>query len=135
MAIKLGIENKRQVVLVIVLFAIVISYGGYQVYTTYIAGPSTPAAVQNPNTPARVPASTSTAAAPEAQKLTNAGIDPSLHIEKLAQSEDIRYAGTGRNIFSAESAPVQIETPLKSARQNAQAPSVVVPPSDPPTVA
>jgi hypothetical protein len=128
MAMRLGTENKRQVALAAVLFAIVIIYGGYQGYKTFIA-PDTPirttptAAVR---TPAAVPTG-SAQAGPEAKELTNAGIDPALHFEKLAQSEDVHYAGTGRNIFSAESAPV-IEAPLKSARMNSPAqPSVSVP--------
>jgi hypothetical protein len=121
----LGLENKRQVYIVIALFAVILVLGGRQVYKM-LAGPSTPprpiptAAVYRP-----APAVPSTPAGPDAEKLTNAGIDPTLHFEKLAQSEDIHYAGTGRNIFSAQSVPVAIETPIKSAR--AGAPAVTVP--------
>jgi hypothetical protein len=128
MAMRLGTENKRQVVLVIVLFAFIFIYGGVQVYKSFFA--SAPAVRTQPAAASRTTAPSSTA--PEAQKLTNAGIDPTLHFEKLAQSEDVRYAGTGRNIFSASSVPVAIETPVKSARMNASAqPSVTVPPPPP----
>ncbi len=132
MAMRLGTENKRQVALVVVLFAFIIIYGGIQAYKSFFA-PTTPirttpaAAVRTPSAPGST--GSSTQSGPEAEKLSNAGIDPTLHFEKLAQSEDVHYAGTGRNIFSAESAPV-IETPLKSARMTTQ-PSVNVPPSAP----
>ena len=109
MAIQLGTENKRQVILVIVLFSFLLLYGGFKLYQT-LSGPSTPS-----RTAAAAPAANGSSA-PEAQKLTNADIDPTLHFDKLAQSEDVPYAGTGRNIFSAESAPVKIEEPIKSAR-------------------
>src|SRR5512146_1080568 len=134
MAMRLGTENKRQVVLVVVLFAFIFVYGGFQLYKT-IAGPSTPSRpVPNPTAASRAPvaAGASAQAEPEAEKLSNAGIDPTLHFEKLAQSENVRYAGTGRNIFSAESAPVSIETPVKSARMTtASQPSVNLPPPAP----
>lgn len=128
MAIKLGLENKRQVVLVIVLFAIIFVVGGWQLYKSF-SGPSTPVQhVQVANPPAlRTPASTAASEkpaagapagqGPEAQKLNNAGLDPSLHFTLLSETENVEYHGTGRNIFSAESAqPVRIETPVKSAR-------------------
>src|ERR1700678_3459172 len=99
MALKLGTENKRQVYLVGALFAVILVVGGWELYLNF-AGPSTPAAPPTPSTPRPAPTpvaarSTPAAAAPQgpggpaAQKLNNAGIDPSLHLEKLAQSEDV----------------------------------------------
>lgn len=123
MAMQLGTENKRQVILVVILFSILILFGGFRLYQMFSA-PSAP-----PRIASAAPASASAPSAPDAQKLSNAGIDPTLHFDKLAQSEDVQYAGTGRNIFSAESAPVKIEAPIKSARISA--PVVIVPPGPP----
>lgn len=130
MALRLGAENKRQVYIVVALFAVILVIGGFELYGTF-ATPSAPRALPTPV------AARSTAAMPggkaaaglDAQKLSNAGIDPTLHLEKLAQSEDVEYAGTGRNIFSADSAPVAIEKPIASARPTA--PTVVVSPGPP----
>jgi hypothetical protein len=89
---------------------VIVGIGVYELIGTFSSTP--------PSTAARpaVVGRTNTASGPEAQKLSNAGIDPALHLEKLALSEDVVYAGTGRNIFSAESAPVAIPEPVKSAR-------------------
>jgi hypothetical protein len=111
MALPLGTEKKSQVYLVIVLFAFILGYGGWQVYGMFGGAPSTPR-------PTALPAQSTTTAGPDAQKLSNAGIDPSLHFAKLAQSEQVEYLGSGRNIFSADSAPIHIEEPAKSARAN-----------------
>jgi hypothetical protein len=125
MAMQLGTENKRQVYIVIALFAVILVLGGRQVYKM-ISGPAaTPRPVPTATTARPIATVSSASAGPDAEKLTNAGIDPTLHFEKLAQSEDIHYAGTGRNIFSGESAPIPIETLLKGPR--ASAPSVIVP--------
>ncbi len=131
MALALGTENKRQVIMVIVLFAVVLGAGGYELYQ-YLAGPSTPPA--HPTQPApridSAAVNADSAGENEAEKLTNAGIDPSLDFDKLAQSEDVVYSGTGRNIFSADSAPVAIPTPVKSAR-NTPADVAPLPPAVP----
>ncbi|MGA2671727.1 MAG: hypothetical protein ABSE99_00755 [Terracidiphilus sp.] len=140
MAMPLGAENKRQVALVIVLFAVVLGIGGWQIYGMF-AGPSTPSRlVPAPTAPATArPAAGAPAAAagPSAQKLNEAELDPSLHFDKLAQSEQVEYLGTGRNIFSAESVPVEIERPVKSARigqPNVNAPQAAPEPPRPPAI-
>ena len=87
--------------------------------------------------PAPQPAATRNAAAaaqttgPEAKKLTNEDIDPTLHFDRLSESEEVEYSGAGRNLFSAESAPVTIPTPLSSARPNST-PVAAVPAGPPP---
>lgn len=134
MAIPLGTENKRQVYIVIALAAVIAGVGGYELYNSFgsSSAPATPPPAAA-NTAARRAAGTSaanSAAGPQAQRITTTNIDPALHLDKLAQSEDVVYAGTGRNIFSAESAPVAIPQPIKSARNTP--PPVAAPPPGPP---
>jgi pyruvate/2-oxoglutarate dehydrogenase complex dihydrolipoamide acyltransferase (E2) component len=119
MAIKLGTEKKGQVYLVVALFAVIVCIGGYEIKDNFFtsapaSAPSAarPAAALPANAAANAQKSAATptsAAAQEALKLSNAGIDPALHLDKLALTESVEYLGTGRNIFSAESAPPPIE--------------------------
>jgi len=132
---KIGTEDKKKVIIAAVMFAIIVPaaiWEGYGYFSTPTPAPRPPAAVApaprapvehtNP-APAPVP---NAPAAPEAQRVGGIVIDPTLHLDKLAQSEDVEYEGTGRNIFSAESAPVHIEEAQASARPNN--PNVFVPP-------
>jgi hypothetical protein len=133
MAIALGTENKRQVRLVVALFALLVLIGGWELRGSFGASSTAPRPVALP-APGLVSGHAAAsdgqnAKGAQAQKLSNAGLDPTLHIDKLAQSENVIYAGTGRNIFSAESAPVVIEAPVQSAR--VETPVVIAPPSPP----
>lgn len=134
MAMRLGAENKKQVYIVIALFAVIALIGGRELYST-LAGPAprqVPTAVVR--TALRGNAAgddAGGAAGPEAQKLSNADIDPTLHFDKLAQSEDVEYAGTGRNIFSAASAPAAIPKPIISPRVKEASVTPIGPPPPP----
>ena len=153
MAMKLGAENKRNVIIVGVLLCVVLYLGISQL----MSGPSTPATVTAPpkvavlkpgiNAPINASNSGSTAsgststgragAGTNAPKVATAGggLDPALHLERLAASESIEYAGNGRNIFSADSMPVQVEQTLASARPSGpvipQGPAPYVAPQPP----
>jgi len=118
MAIKVGTEDKKKVIAVGVLMTIAVGVAIYE----FAGGPSTP-----PPAPVKAPVvrqassaarpTGNAAAGPEAKKLPGTGLDPSLHLEKLALSESIDYAGDGRNIFSADSAPmINSEDALVPAR-------------------
>ena len=121
MALQMGTENKKQVYIVIALFTFILGFGGWELYQQF-AGPSTPTAppVQQPvavrsNTTAGRPGTTT---GKEAQKIsTSSDLDPTLHLDRLAQAESIEYSGNGRNIFSADSAPA-IEEAAEPARPN-----------------
>jgi hypothetical protein len=124
MALQTGIKSKRQLYLIVAVFVAIALAGGYEVKVYFLGSAPTqppPPAVVITRTATAQQANSRTAeamAGPEAQKLTNAGIDPTLYLDRLALSEDVEYRGTGRNIFSASSAPapMRIEALAASAR-------------------
>jgi len=64
---------------------------------------------------------------------TSAALDPTLHMEAMLVSEGLQYAGSGRNIFSASSAPpVMIPTAVANARPVPPPPVIPCPPNCPP---
>ena len=123
---RLGTDKKWQVYVLGGILVAVFGFAGYRAYKIFGGGSTytpPPPAVAQYRTAAGSPA-----AGPDAQKLSNTGLDPTLHLERLALNESVEYSGTGRNIFSAESAPV-IEPPIKTARNDE--PVVVTPPPPP----
>jgi len=126
MAMRLGTEKKWQVYLLIGLGVVFVCVGGYELENVFGGSSAPPPAATAPRLSsippgaAKVTAATTTVSlsgGAQAQKLSNAGIDPALHLDKLALTEGVEYEGTGRSIFSAESAQPVIETPVKSARE------------------
>jgi hypothetical protein len=140
MALKPGFENKRQVYLLAALGAIILVAGGYEIYDYFIASPTPaqPIPVATPRPVAQTASgqpATASASAPDAEKLSsvsNSGLDPTLHLDKLLLAEQVEYAGSGRNIFSADSAPFIPPTPTHPARPNGNKASIQIPSGPPP---
>jgi len=57
---------------------------------------------------------------------TSAQLDPTLRMDAMLVTESLVYSGSGRNIFSANSAPIEIPKPIASVR------AVKAPPPGPP---
>jgi len=143
MAMRLGAEKKWQVYMLIGLGVVLVGALVFFINYTFGGSPSTPrpvAAIQTAPAPKPSAANTRAVApiqpgAQEALKLSNAGIDPTLCLDKLALTEDVEYLGTGRNIFSAESAQPVIEALVHSPRTDQPAvitaPAAYVPPAPP----
>ena len=52
---------------------------------------------------------------------TSAQLDPTLRMEAMLVTESLVYSGTGRNIFSASSVPVETPKPIASGAAEARA--------------
>lgn len=141
MALKLGTEDKKKVYIVtalgvILLFVFIFEWGSLK--STFGFGASAPAPpppVAQPALPVPGPATAKTGAH-DATKLANTAddLDPTLHPELMAQAESLEYTGTGRNIFSLTSAPIEIPKPIVSPRAQTQVAQGPPPPAPPPAI-
>jgi hypothetical protein len=123
--VKLGIENRKQIITLGVLGGIAVLMLAYEFWPA--------------STAASVPAQTTTAAKPATRRTSSGRIvpiveprlDPTLDLKLLAQSEEIKYEGNGRNIFMAGSVPIE---PVKGrvVTDLHPAPAPYVPPQPPP---
>jgi hypothetical protein len=140
---NLGARSPKQMALAGVLGVIALAavvYTGVQVEETFGGGSSTPstpapAAVVAPAEPQEsAPAAAPAAPAGKDAKpmgTTAAALDPTLHMEAMLVSESVVYSGSGRNIFSPNSAPpVVIQKPIAPARPTA---NLAPPPPPAPT--
>jgi hypothetical protein len=84
-----------------------------------------------------IPSSPSTAPVANTERgkvLPSESLDPRLHLDLLASSEEVKYEGTGKNIFRIEAQPVILPTvkvpPLISQQEPPK--TVYIPPPPPP---
>jgi hypothetical protein len=135
MALRIGTEDKKKVILASVLGVGVI---GALVYAmgSFFGGSPAAAPPTAPTTQTTVVRSTRTTTADHAATRIpgiGASLDPTLHPEWMAQAESLEYSGRGRNIFSQFSAPAEIEKVKAPVRPSAPvAPIAQGPPPPPP---
>jgi hypothetical protein len=113
--VKFGTENRKQLIAAGVLGAVLLLVAAYEFtsFSSTSASTVTPAAS---NVPAPIaqnsarPAARRTPAPGKKEKAPQS-LDPTLHLEQLALAEQIKYEGSGRNIFVAQ-ADVEIPKAL-----------------------
>jgi hypothetical protein len=126
--VKLGIENRKQVIWLAALGGIALLTMAYEFWP---ASSSTPSSAPAASAPAK-PGMRRTASG-RMVPVVEPRLDPTLDLTQLSKSEDIKYAGNGRNIFVAGSVAV-IERPKpgfvtdKSADAGIHQPPPVPPP-------
>jgi hypothetical protein len=79
-----------------------------------------------------VPAGNVAGAAAKNLGTTSAQLDPTLRMDAMLVTESLVYSGTGRNIFSASSAPIEIPKPVAQVRPKPGPPPPPPPPPGPP---
>jgi len=126
--VKLGIENQKQVITLAVLGGLAV---GMLAYEFWPSSPSAaPAPVPTGATPAK-PATRRTASG-RVVPVVEPRLDPTLDLNLLRQSEEIKYAGNGRNIFVAGSVAIEKlkanGTTDKQAATTMHAPPPILPP-------
>lgn len=136
---KTGLENKRNLSILVVLLLVLVGALWYFVSTMW-GGSSSPApqaqAVRSATAARETPAerrSTTQTNGPDAKKVASLeSLDPTLHPELMAGAESLVYAGTGRNIFSMQSAQPKIERVIAPVRVSQQQQAPQGPPPPPP---
>jgi hypothetical protein len=123
--VKLGTENRTQLITLAVLVGIAILALAYEYWpSSPAAGPVASQAGSAPAKPAM-----RRSASGKMVPVVPPRLDPTLDLKLLSQSEEIKYAGNGRNIFVPYSVAV-IEKPKHNGTEKQQ-PVVYVPPPVP----
>ena len=104
---KLGAENRKQIIVLAVLGGAALLLLAHTFWPTESAAPVSQAVAAGPARP-----NTRRTASGRIVAVTEPRLDPTLDFDSLHQSEQIKYAGNGRNIFANWSMP--IPKPIKN---------------------
>lgn len=132
---KSGLDNKRNVIVLVVLLVVLLVCVWYFITHVFGGGPapvapkpvsSTGASTGPASERAEVERTNEEASAanengrPAKKMVSLESLDPTLHPELMAGAESLAYAGNGRNIFSMNSEPAKIDTPIAPPRPSQQ---------------
>jgi hypothetical protein len=129
---NLGTGNRRQTITAVTLGVLALGACFYIYEELFATGGWTSTPASTAVAPAPVRPASETGGQHAARPVATTGtLDPTLHMQAMLVSEAVVYSGSGRNIFSAQSAPplVKIPEPVASARP---APPIPCPPNCPP---
>ena len=139
---KLGTENRTQTIAAIVLGVLLLLIVAYEVMPSFSTNAST--TVASPADVTALPAAKTARGAHHAAASTSGkkarppqDLDPTLHLQELAADEQIKYEGSGKNIFVAQAdAPIPMpiapgHTDIAAGGSGYTTPTVAPPPPIP----
>jgi len=143
---NLGLENKKKAMWAAILGAVLVIAVGYQlsgIFSTSKPAPQpsapvvTTTSVTDTHAPAPMPSPAPAPPVPPGNAVqpiahSAAQLDPTLHPEGMLEAEALVYSGSGRNIFSMQSAPPPIPKVIAPARPNSTKMAAMVPQGPPP---
>lgn len=112
---KLGFENRRNLILAGALGVVAILVIGNEFMPSSSTNASTTIATNSPASSLSTNFSSkhhSSGAASGKKEHAPQNLDPTLHLQELLATEQIKYEGSGRNIFVSQAEPVVIPKPL-----------------------
>jgi hypothetical protein len=112
---KLGMENRRELMIAGVLGAVLILIVAFEFFPSSSTSASNAPTVTNPIAAAAKPAAHRGKGLGLGKPKAQPSLDPTLQLQQLAVIDQIKYEGSGRNIFVSEPDPV-IPTPLATGR-------------------
>lgn len=129
---QLGTENRKKTLWAAGLGVLAILAAMYEIIPM-LSGPSATSLANSNPAPVAVtrPAPQHRVAGPSKKGRPPENLDPTLQLQLLATSEQIKYAGSGRNIFVSQPDPV-IPQPGAPGHTDTTAPAYVVPQAPPP---
>lgn len=106
---KLGAENRKQLIAAIVLGVVLAGIVAYEAMSTFSTNASTTTtystSLPEPSSAKDARGTHRRGSSSEKKPRLAQDLDPTLHLQQLAVTEQIKYEGSGRNIFVAEAEP------------------------------